>query len=242
VSFAAQPGLPRTRGFHRRRPMRLWWGAIVVALVANLGVVVALGQVSRIGHPAPTPPLALHRLRQIDSAPPPPPLQHPRETTEAHADAVVPLALPSLDLPATSVSALCLPAIGTPDATPALPIVIPPFTAIGPAVDAPATPATGLAIGPPAFEAAAQREGSFDLDRYYPRAARSRGLTGTTRIRSHIDSAGRVVAVEVLESQPSGVFEQAAERLGKAQRYRPAQKAGQSVPTIQDTTISWTIR
>lgn len=240
--YATPVDLPRTRSFHRRRPLRLWWGAVGVALLANVGIVIALGQVSHLGHPPPEPPLALHRLRQLPPEMPPPPPERPRESSELHTDEVVPLALPSLDLPAVSTSALSLPAIGNPAADFDLPAIVPAFAAIGLPVDAPPTAALSLAAGPPAFDTPAQREGTFDLDRFYPRAARSRGVTGTSRIRSHIDRSGRVTAVEVLESQPAGVFDQAAERLGLAQRYRPALQANAAVPTIQDTTINWTLR
>lgn len=242
MAFASTAGLPRTRSFRRRRPLRLWWGAVVVALLANAGIVVVLGQVSHLGLPTPEPPLALHRLRQIPPETPPPPPERPRESSEPHTDEVIPLALPSLDPPAVPTSALSLPAIGSPEAGFDLPAIVPAFAAIGPPSDAPPTMAMPLAAGPPAFDTTAQREGAFDLDRFYPRAARSRGITGTSRIRSHIDRSGRVTAVEVLESQPTGVFDQAAERLGLAQRFRPAQQAGAAVPTIQDTTITWTIR
>lgn len=242
MAFASTADLPRTRSFYRRRPLRLWWGAVAVALLANLCIVIALGQVSHLGHPTPEPPLALHHLRRLPPETPPPPPEQPRESSEPHADEVVPLALPSLDLPAVSASALSLPAIGSPEASFDLPIFVPAFAAIGPVSDVPPTAAMPQVSGPPAFDTPAQREGTFDLDRFYPRAARSRGVTGTTRIRSHIDRAGRVTAVNVLESQPAGVFDQAAERLGLAQRYRPALQAGAAVPTIQDTTITWTIR
>lgn len=94
----------------------------------------------------------------------------------------------------------------------------------------------------PAFDTPAQREGTFDLDRYYPRSARLRAITGSTRLRLTISAEGRVVAVEVLESTPAGVFEHAAERLAGNLRFRPATAAGVAVPSTQDTTITWTMK
>ncbi len=234
--------LPRTRACRRQRPLWQWWLLVAIAVVVNLAIVLALGQISRFGHPVPPPPLALHRLHRAAPEPPPPAPEHMRESAEPQVDAVVPLALPSLDLPVTSASPLILPALGNPTADVDLPMSIPAFAAVGPTIDAAAAPASGLASGPPAFDTPAQRDGTFDLERFYPRTARSRGITGTSRIRSHIDASGRVTAVDVLESRPPGVFDQAAERLGTAQRYRPAERAGAAVPTNQDTTINWTLR
>lgn len=234
--------LPRSRACRRQRPLWQWWLLVAIAVVVNLAIVLALGQISRFAHPAPPPPLALHRLHRAAPEPPPPAPEQLRESAASQVENIVPMALPSLALPSLSASPLILPALGNPTADVDLPMSIPAFAAVGPTIDAAVAPAAGLASGPLAFDTPAQRDGTFDLDRFYPRTARSRGITGTSRIRSHIDASGRVTAVDVLESRPPGVFDQAAERLGRAQRYRPAERAGTPLPTILDTTINWTIR
>lgn len=236
-------GLPRTRSFRRARPLRVWWQALAIAIVANLGLVTALSQVSHLAQPAPEPPLAVRSLRRVDPEPPPPLPDPPRQVAAAQPRPAAPVvALPALDLPAVSPSSgLSLPDVGAIDAPLDLPLSIPAFAAIG-AGDPPEVPAGGLHAGPPAFDTPAQREGVFDLERHYPRAARQRRITGTSRVRIVIDASGRVGEVRVLESVPHGVFEQAAERLGRSLRFRPAQAAGKPVASVQETTIEWTMR
>lgn len=244
MSFAEHASLPRTRSFRRVGTPRLWWIAVGTAIAANLGMVVVLARISRLHPPAADPPLAVRTLRQLDQPePPPPPPERPREADETAIAEAVPISLPSLDLAAApSGSDLSLPALGQPDLALTLPLAIPAFAAVGPPAEGPPTAAVSGSSGPPAFDTAAQREGAFDLDRYYPRSARMRGITGTSRIRIAISAEGRVTAVEVLESSPAGVFEQAAQRLAHGLRFRPATAAGTPVPSVQDTTITWTMK
>ncbi len=235
---------PRKRSLRRDRPQRAWWLAVAIALVVNLGVVVALAQVSNLHVAAPQPPLAVRSLRQLDQEPtPPPPPVEERVSDEApEAPEAIALALPSLDLPASSsTSDLRLPALASPALDLDLPLSIPAFTSIAPSVDVPVA-AGGPGLDAPAFDTAAERQGAFDLDRFYPRTARLRGITGTSRVRIVIDVGGRVTAATVFDSAPPGVFEQAAERLCRGLRYRPAQAAGKPVASTQDITIEWTIR
>ena len=206
-------------------------------------MVVVLARISRLHPAAAEAPLAVRTLRQLDQPePPPPPPERPRESDETAVAEAVPVSLPSLELAAApSGSDLSLPAQGQPDFALALPLAIPAFAAVGPPAEGPPT-AAAAGSGPPVFDTAAQREGAFDLDRYYPRSARMRGITGTSRIRIAISAEGRVTTVEVLESSPAGVFEQAAERLAHGLRFRPATAAGTPVPSVQDTTITWTMK
>jgi protein TonB len=231
--------LPRTRSFHRARPMRLWWLATGLALLVNLAVVVGLSQVSRL-HPAVAePPLAVRSLRRSEvETPPPPPVVEPAPTFAA-AVAGAPPAMPSLDLPALGPpDALTLPALGSLDADLVLPLVLPAFTAS----DAPAGQLASAGSAPPEVDAPAQLIGGFDLDHFYPRSARMRGLAGSTRLRLAIAADGQVSGVEVLSSDPPGVFEQAAERLGRSLRHHPATRAGQPVASVLERTIVWQVR
>jgi protein TonB len=235
--------LPRTRSFTRTRPMRVWWLAVTIAVVANLAMVVALSQLSRLHAPSPPPPLVVRTLRQIAPETPPPPPEQPKEAPQEKPEEVVPLALPSLDLPPVSTSStLSLPALGTLDPSMALPLSIPAFAAIGPPSSTPATAQLGAAIAPPGFDTPPHVDTDFDLDRYYPRTARLRGVTGQSRLRIASDANGQVVTVTVLESSPPGIFDTAAERLGHALHFHPAQAQGRSVASVQDITIDWTIK
>lgn len=244
MSFAEHASLPRTRSLRRARTPRAWWIATGTAIAANLGIVVGLSQVSRLHGPTIEPPLAVRSIRQAEDPepPPPPPPEAPRESSEEPMEEAVPIALPSLDLPATSNSDLALPQIDSLDEPLALALSVPPFVPIGPPGDGleSATPAgTGAT---PTFDSPAQREGAFDLDRFFPRTARLRGITGSTRLRLTISAEGRVTGVEVLESDPPGVFEQAAERLARSLRFRPATAGGKPVASEQETPIKWTIK
>ncbi len=235
--------LPRTRSFRRAKPQRLWWLALALALLVNLAVVAGLAQVSRLHFDAPPAPLALTTLRQIEpEPPPPPPAQEPQRETEAELPAAaVPIALPSLDLPAApTASSLSLSALGSLDASLELPQSIPAFTAIA-ATTGPELPVTAPA-GPPAFDTPAERDGDFNLDRHYPRIARQRGISGSSRIRFTIDDQGRVTAVTVLESTPTGIFDAAAENLARSLRFRPARAGGKAVASMQETTVQWTLK
>ena len=233
--------LPRTRSFSRARPLRRWWLAAAIAVSANLVVVVALAQISHLPHATVEPPLALHNLRQLAAPAPPPPPERPRDEEPPPPDEPVAIALPDLDLPtAAPAAALALPALGGGDLT-ELPLSIPAFAAIGPAA-APPAPSAPAASGPPVFDTQAEREGTFDLDRYYPRSARLHGVTGSTRVRIRIAASGLVSHVQVLESSPAGVFEDAALRLARGIRYRPATAGGVAVESVQDTLIAWTMK
>ncbi|HYE07620.1 MAG TPA: energy transducer TonB [Planctomycetota bacterium] len=235
-------GLPRTRSLRRAKPARLWSIAVAIAVVANLGLVLGLAQVSQLHDAAIAPPLAVRRLRAVPAEPPPPMPEAAGGAQAAQPVEAVSIALPSLDLPRAPVTSdLRLPALPGFDHAVDLPLSIPAFTVIG-AADGPVAAPAGPAVGAPAFDTPAQREGAFDLDRYYPRTARLRGITGTSRVRVVIAANGRVSDATVLDSAPEGVFEQAAERLARALRYRPAQAAGQPVASTQDITIAWTIR
>lgn len=242
MSFAEHASLPRTRSLRRARTPRAWWIATGTAVAVNLGIVVALSQVSRLHAPAPEAPLAVRTLRKAPEPDPPQPPETPPESAADAAAEAVPVALPSLDLPAVPSSGLALPQVASLDMPLVLPLAVPAFAALGPPVDAAAMPAAAGTGAPPAFDSPAQREGTFDLDRFYPRAARLRNVTGSTSIRLAISAEGRVTAVEVLESTPPGVFEQAAERLARTLRFRPATAGGKPVASQQDTTITWTMK
>jgi protein TonB len=224
--------LPRIRSLQLPRPARLWWIAVGCALLANLLVVIGLSQFSRFDVSAPVVPLAVRTLHRAPPEPAAPPPQVRAQATPV-ATAAPAIALPSLDLPtAGPVSDLALPALGVPPGDILLPLAIPaalPLDATGTLAEAP-------------FDTPPERIGDFDLDHFYPRLAKQRGITGSTRVRLHISSSGRVESVEILSSDPPEVFERAAERLAHSLNFRPATRAGQPVAVVQDTVIAWTLK
>jgi protein TonB len=63
----------------------------------------------------------------------------------------------------------------------------------------------------------------------YPRSARSQGLQGYVVLSLLISAAGEIEKVQVLEAEPSGIFEQSAIQGVQNWRFEPAQYQGRSV-------------
>lgn len=78
-----------------------------------------------------------------------------------------------------------------------------------------------------------------DLTRFYPQAARRRKLGGRTIVALAIDAKGRVVEVNVLRSEPPGLFERAAERAARTFRFTPAQREGRAVAARTRLELKW---
>lgn len=238
MSPAAARLLPRTRTFQRGRTMRAWWIAALVAIVVNLGLVLVLSQISHLHVPAPEAPQSVRTIRQVEPEQPPPPPQ--RETPPEPLEEPLAIALPTLDLPtAPSPDALTLPDVPNLEAIFDLPLSVPDFTTIAP-VATPDAAVGALALGEP--DQPAELESTFDLERFYPRSARLRGIAGRSRMRITIDASGVVGNVTVYESTPAGVFEQATERLARSLRYRPAKREGKAVASTKDLIIDWTLK
>jgi TonB family protein len=67
------------------------------------------------------------------------------------------------------------------------------------------------------------------VDPVYPDAAARRFLTGKVVIRLFIDEAGAVERVVTVKAEPSGYFEQSAERAFRAASFTPGMKNGRPV-------------
>lgn len=239
MSPAAARLLPRTRTFQRRRPWTAWWTAVSVAIVVNLGVVIVLSQISNLHVALPEAPLSVRTIRQVEPETPLPPPQRPETPAELVSEPLA-VALPTLELPPIpSPNALTLPDVPNLDATFDLPLSIPAFTTIG-AVTTPDAPTGALALGEP--DQPAEIESTFDLERFYPRSARLRGIAGRSRMRLTIDASGTVVQVQLFECSPAGVFDQATEQLGRSLRFRPAKREGKPVASTKDLIIDWTLK
>jgi len=123
------------------------------------------------------------------------------------------------------------------EAQSAVPLVLPPArlatgTPGGSVIRKPAKPATTR--GPMLMS-------KPDLSDYYPKRALARGVTGKTQIRLTVDAAGRVTNVQVVASQPAGVFEHAAGRVGRTLSFRPAVREGKNVPAVVFLNLVWNV-
>jgi protein TonB len=218
--------------------MRAWWIAAIIAFVTNVGVVIVLSQISNLHVPLPEAPPTVRTIRQVEpeSLPPPSPREAPPEPmTEPLA-----IALPTLDLPTTpNPDALALPDIPNLDATFDLPLTVPGFTTIA-ATTTPGDDPGSLTLGEP--DQPAELQGAFDLERFYPRAARLRGVQGRSRLRLTINEKGVVTNVAVFEATPAGVFDRATEELGRNLSFTPARREGKPVPSTKDLIIDWTLK
>ena len=166
--------------------------------------------------PAPPAPLA--------PEPPPPPSAAPATSAEAPP-------LPLLELAPIGDTALWMPAIAAPVDAADLPALV--FPAVAGAVSAPAAGAVDR--GPMLVFAP-------DLEDHYPTAARSRRVEGSTRVRLAVDARGAVSAVEVIGSEPLGVFDDAARAAARQLRYAPAVKGGVPVATRVELNLRWSLR
>jgi protein TonB len=81
-----------------------------------------------------------------------------------------------------------------------------------------------------------------DPDRFYPLAARRRGQQGWTRIEVAVNAQGGVDQVEVLAAQPSGVFDDAARRLGRSLHFTPATRDGMATAGRHRLVIRWELQ
>ncbi len=211
-----------------------WLVGIFLAIIVNGAVFYGLRPVPNEVQP-PSPPL---RLVSMTVAVPPEPLP-PAVTTSGTVAAAVSAAstpvaaLPALELPSMEAPALAVgsgPVLGNfpPLATPVVGL---PVVAAQPVVEA-----STEVIEPPVLQ------GGLDLDRFYPYIARSRGLTGTSRLSLDLDANGAVTEVHVLGSTPTGVFDAAAVSLARTLRFQPARRGGRPLATTTSLTIAWTIK
>ena len=234
--------LPRTRTFHRRRPLTAWWIAVAIAVLTNLALIVVLSQISNLHQPLPAAPLTVRTLRQVEPETPPP-LPLPPETLEQptkEVQAQPVLALPALELPSESTPmALTLPDMPKLAVSLDLPLNIPAFSAAKPSAN---TDTATLWPGPGKPDQSAQLQSTFDLERFYPRAARLRGIVGQCRVRLTIIEDGSVLSVAIFESTPAGVFEQATRELARSLRFHPALVDGKAVASTKDLIIDWTLK
>jgi TonB family protein len=137
------------------------------------------------------------------------------------------------------VASLTLPTLPKMDMLLDLPVSVPAFAAINaeaPEPNASLWPGTGEPDEP------AQLESAFDLERFYPRIARLRSISGKTYVRITIDERGQVLSAHVYNSTPQGVFEIATQDLARSLTFRPARLQGKPVASTKDLVIDWTLK
>jgi len=225
MSTASTAAMPETATTRSRA--RGWTIGLALALLVNAGVPLLLSHLSH-RRPLSAAPLATRRVVAQPLQPAPTAQPRSSEPAAAQIEAVV---LPALDLPSLSreVAAIALPPITAGAGFGNLPMEIPEIPAV-----------SAASIGA-SYDEPPQRLSDLDLNRFYPRAARLRGTTGETVIRLSIANDGTVGAVEVLRSTPPGIFEKAAQELGRAQRFLAARKDGKAVASTPTMTIVWTL-
>ena len=98
-------------------------------------------------------------------------------------------------------------------------------------LDVPLNFGDGPWIGP---QAVMQADSSFvplsQLPPQYPYKAAQRGIEGWVRVEFDVTATGSVENVEVLESDPPGVFDKAAIRAVSRWRFKPRMVNGEAVP------------
>ena len=203
--------------------------AVALSAAVNVGLVVSLAELAR---PAtPEDPHQPHGVAPSVVAPPPPPETISRDVTAPPTAAALPAAppAPNLDLPAptelTNGPALAwgdLDDVGLGD--------LDGFASLtaGAQTTAPAPPdeAPQLTVPP-------------DLARFYPAEARRRKLQGRTILGLTIDPSGRVIGVDVLRSDPPGIFERAASKAARSFRFQPGRRAGRAILATTRLELKW---
>ena len=81
-----------------------------------------------------------------------------------------------------------------------------------------------------------------NLERYYPRIAKRKRITGETTLELTVDTEGRVSKYDIVHSQPSGVFEQSVPALIPHIRYEPAMAGGKKVTEKRRIKLKWSMK
>lgn len=214
-----------------------WAVGLALALLVNACVPLLLSRLSR-AQPVDEVPLPSRRLVRHTDPPPATPVVTSDQTLTSSAAQVAQMPLPQLELPSLPRldAAIALPAIAGVEEWSELPLAMPAVISAGQFSD-------GAAVGKTlaAYDQPPQRLSDLDLARFYPRVAKQRGTSGHSLIRLTVASDGSVSAVTVIRSSPPGVFERAAEALGRAQRFLPARKGGQPVAALVPLAIEWNL-
>jgi len=213
-----------------------------ICIVCTAGILMFLACLNRSDRTAIKPPTAIvsfDTIEKEDVAQPEPVEEHIETPADTHRD---PLDLPAPPMPAVSVAAPEFKSSASPLLSTNVPATeFPQYTAITsieslsdlvPSKHNFLPPGRGLNQGPVMITPP-------NLKMFYPRRAQRKGIEGTTRFRLIIDSSGKVTEVEILDSRPENIFEEAARRLARSLRFRPALREERPVPCRVQTRIDW---
>jgi protein TonB len=75
----------------------------------------------------------------------------------------------------------------------------------------------------------------------YPFEAAQKGIEGRVTLRFVVDSTGQAQEPEVVDSEPPGVFDEAALAVVKKYKFRPAMKSGKAVDCIVKAPIKFSL-
>lgn len=232
-------GRSLARAQARKRDYRGVAVALGTTLLANGLLVVLLVLLDRPRSLPAEQPVPIHRITTVPpkklptvatvKAPTPSP-------TPPAAAAAMALPMPALVLPPlANGTVLNLPDLPVLDV--ARPVTMPAVTAAmpsgNPGATAPVADANEVVEEPPVLI------NGFDLERFYPRNARLRGIEGVSSMRLELGTDGKVTACAIVSSDPPGVFEEAARALGKALRYTPARTHSSPVPCAITMSVEW---
>ncbi len=76
----------------------------------------------------------------------------------------------------------------------------------------------------------------------YPRLARRRQMEGSVLLRFIVDEHGRTSGLQVLRSEPQGVFEESALQAVRNWRFSPGRVEGRAVPVLVEAPIRFQLR
>lgn len=221
-----------TPSAHRaRQPLAARLACALAAAAGALLLIVAALARTLVDVPPPVGAPLARPLEVVEPPPPPPPPPLVAEDPPDPAPRARPRpALPPLELdPLAPPDALALPPADMPVDLAEVPLDVPSYRV-----------ADGVAAGPGgALDEPPQLLVVPDPALFYPRAARRRGIEGRTEVRVAVDAEGRVASVEILASEPPGVFEEAARRLCRSLRYRPATAGGEPRAATVNHTLRW---
>ena len=75
----------------------------------------------------------------------------------------------------------------------------------------------------------------------YPLDARKEGIEGYVKLKCVIGENGKVLATEIVEAVPEGVFEESVLAMVKGSKFRPAMKDGKKVASVIKNKINFTL-
>ena len=79
----------------------------------------------------------------------------------------------------------------------------------------------------------------FRMKPVYPRSAMSKNINGQVKVKLLVDRDGMVKTVEIVESQPEGIFDDATVNAIQQWRFQPAKVKGNPVACWCKTTINY---